>query len=115
MSSTADLRHAAPDGVPTSVPPSEKATRPQHPRMPSWDMLGGGADLAEFDVRRHGVNHLEFAEGDAGTNRFSRMYYFLVTRSIVSRWILFIVPVLAVRPAQASRAQLCALRRWTSC
>lgn len=73
------------------------------PRMPSWDMLGGGQDLAEFDIRKgHGVKHLEFAEGDAGTNRFSRMYYFLVTRSIITRWLIFIMPVLAVRRFESS-------------
>jgi hypothetical protein len=111
MSSTTDLRHPAPEGM-QQVPLDEKAgyppppaptsgvttpsRRPGHPRLPSWDMLAGPGS-ADFDVRNNGIKHLEFAEGDAGTNKFSRLYYYLVTRSIVSRWIIFIVPILAVR------------------
>lgn len=83
------------------------------PRLPSWDMLAGPGSAADFDVRNNGIKHLEFAEGDAGTNKFSKLYYYLVTRSIVSRWIIFIVPVLAVslHLALSLRRQLVDLQR----
>lgn len=80
MSSTTDLRHPAPEGmqqIPLNekggyppVPPGTAATsgvttpsrRPNHPRLPSWDMLAGPGSAADFDVRNNGIKHLEFAE-----------------------------------------------------
>ncbi|KII92920.1 hypothetical protein PLICRDRAFT_103857 [Plicaturopsis crispa FD-325 SS-3] len=50
----------------------------------------------EFDPRNASQAHLAFAEGDMPANKFSRFYNYLLNVSIVTRWILFIVPVLAI-------------------
>lgn len=49
-----------------------------------------------FDSRNAKEKHLQFAEGDLPNNKFARLYNYLLNVSIVTRWILFITPVLAI-------------------
>ncbi|KAL1748755.1 Mechanosensitive ion channel-domain-containing protein [Schizophyllum fasciatum] len=81
-------------GPPTSMP------RPRMSRSPSWDILNGikrfENGYEEFDTRKATEEHLAFAEGDLPKNKFSRFYHYLINVSIVTRWILFIVPVMGL-------------------
>ncbi|PCH43751.1 hypothetical protein WOLCODRAFT_104096 [Wolfiporia cocos MD-104 SS10] len=71
--------------------------RPNHSRNNSWDLLGGiRHSYSEFDPRRASQAHLVFAEGDIPQNTFSRVYNYLLNVSIVTRWTLFILPVLGL-------------------
>ena len=89
-------------------------------RNSSWDMLGGarkiGQAYEQFDSRNASEQHLAFADGDLPnskvsssgssdthgcnsgltTHQFFRFYQFLLNASIVTRWTLFIIPVLAI-------------------
>ncbi|KAF5370669.1 hypothetical protein D9758_001813 [Tetrapyrgos nigripes] len=81
--------------------PAANPQRPSHvPHNSSWDLLNGFKrfehEYEEFDTRRAAQNHLAFAEGDIPQNRFSKAYHFFLNFSIVTRWFLFIVPVLAI-------------------
>ncbi|KAJ6499912.1 Mechanosensitive ion channel-domain-containing protein [Mycena vitilis] len=79
---------------------------PERPGMPpspgSWDMLSGiGRKMEhsyqEFDPSKNASEaHLTFAEGDLPNNQARRMYNYLLNVSIVSRWIVFIVPAMAI-------------------
>ncbi|KAJ7901846.1 Mechanosensitive ion channel-domain-containing protein [Mycena olivaceomarginata] len=67
----------------------------------SWDMLAGLKKMEhsyeEFDPARNATEpHLAFAEGDLPDNKASKLYNYLLNVSIVSRWILFILPVMAI-------------------
>ncbi|KAG8747158.1 hypothetical protein FRC10_002207 [Ceratobasidium sp. 414] len=103
--SYADSNHSA--GASTAAGPggfvrlkdqeNEKPKRPGHPRNPSWDLLAGiGRDIEGFDTRNASQAHLQFAEGDMPKNGLVRFYNYLLNLSIVTRWILYIVPVLAL-------------------
>ncbi|KAF6760275.1 Mechanosensitive ion channel-domain-containing protein [Ephemerocybe angulata] len=48
----------------------------------------------QFDTRNASQSHLIYAEGDMPKNKISKFYNFLLNVSVVTRWILFIVPVL---------------------
>lgn len=68
-------------------------------RSPSWDLLNGTFKKLEqsyeqFDTRNASHSHLIYAEGDMPKNKISKFYNFLLNVSVVTRWILFIVPVL---------------------
>ncbi|KAK4686237.1 mechanosensitive ion channel protein 4/5/6/7/8/9/10, partial [Tremellales sp. Uapishka_1] len=79
---------------------SEKEKRPKAAsRSHSWDLLGGGRDRAdweEYNLATSSVANLRFAEGDAGTTKLSRMYYWLLNKGIVVRWAMYILPILAL-------------------
>ncbi|KAL6310327.1 Mechanosensitive ion channel-domain-containing protein [Sparassis latifolia] len=66
----------------------------------SWDILSGIKKLehsyVEFDSRHASQAHLAFAEGDVPNNGFSKLYNYLLNASIVTRWIVFIIPVLGL-------------------
>jgi len=49
-----------------------------------------------FDSRNASEAHLAFADGDVPKNAVSKFYNYLLNVSIVTRWFLFIVPILAV-------------------
>lgn len=87
-------------GSPTPVDSFGKSSnRPKTSRKPSWDLFGGlgnSHEFEEFDVRKAGVANLEFAEGDVASNKFTKFYYYLITKSTISRWFVYIVPVLIV-------------------
>ncbi|KAJ7218050.1 Mechanosensitive ion channel-domain-containing protein [Mycena pura] len=98
-----------PDARPIQLPrayDSEHAAgsiyRPQVESSNSWDVLSGMGrkiehSYQEFDAARDASEpHLAFAEGDIPDNHASKLYNYLLNVSIVSRWILFIVPLLAV-------------------
>ncbi|CUA66917.1 putative MscS family protein C1183,11 [Schizosaccharomyces pombe 972h-] [Rhizoctonia solani] len=75
----------------------EKPTRPHHPRNQSWDFLSGiTKDIEGFDTRNASQAHLQFAEGDIPKNGLVRFYTYLLNLSIVTRWFLYIVPVVAL-------------------
>ncbi|KAG8747159.1 hypothetical protein FRC10_002208 [Ceratobasidium sp. 414] len=76
---------------------SEKPQRPGHPRNSSWGVLAGiEKNIDGFDTRNATEAHLQFAEGDTPKNRLARAYHYLLNFSIITRWILYIVPVLAL-------------------
>ena len=85
------------DGLPYS---SSSQSRPHNSRDSSWDLLAGVHKFEhgyqEFDTRKVSETHLQFAEGDIPQNRLVRFYHYLLSFSIVTRWTLFIVPVLAI-------------------
>ncbi|KAJ2925115.1 hypothetical protein H1R20_g11975, partial [Candolleomyces eurysporus] len=78
----------------------EHMKRPGNSRTPSWDLLGGIKKLEQsyeqFDARNASQAHLIYAEGDTPKNKVSKFYHFLLNVSIVTRWFLFIVPVLGI-------------------
>ena len=91
----------------------EKKKRPQQGRTTSWDLLGERAEWEDYNPAKASVENLRFAEGDVGTNpvcsacqasppsqvlilQFSKFYYWCLNRSIIFRWALYIVPVLAL-------------------
>ncbi|KAJ6593918.1 Mechanosensitive ion channel-domain-containing protein [Mycena capillaripes] len=75
---------------------------PRHASIGSWDVLSGiGRKMEhsyqEFDPSKNASEaHLAFAEGDLPNNKASKLYNYLLNVSIVSRWILFIVPVMGI-------------------
>ncbi|CAL1707549.1 unnamed protein product [Somion occarium] len=82
---------------------SHRQSHLHHPsgsRTGSWDLLAGirkfEHSYEEFDSRNASESHLTFADGDMPRNKFSRFYHYLLNVSIVTRWFLFIVPVLAI-------------------
>ena len=85
------------DGLPYS---SSSQSRPHNSRNSSWDLLAGVHKFEhgyeEFDTRNVSEAHLQFAEGDIPQNQLVRFYHYLLSFSIVTRWTLFIVPVLAI-------------------
>lgn len=85
------------EGLPYS---SSSQTRPHNPRNSSWDLLAGVQKFEhgyeEFDARKVSEAHLQFAEGDIPQNKLVRFYHYLLSFSIVTRWMLFIVPMLAI-------------------
>ncbi|KAH9963910.1 Mechanosensitive ion channel-domain-containing protein [Russula dissimulans] len=75
--------------------------RPDHSvRNSSWDLLGGarkfGQAYEQFDPRNASEQHLVFADGDLPNAKASFFFFFLLNASIVTRWTLFILPVLAI-------------------
>ncbi|KAF8070126.1 Mechanosensitive ion channel-domain-containing protein [Lyophyllum atratum] len=69
-------------------------------RTGSWDLLAGIKKLEhsyeEFDSRNASQVHLAYADGDIPKSKFIKFYNYLLNVSIVTRWILFIVPVLGL-------------------
>ncbi|KAH9920051.1 Mechanosensitive ion channel-domain-containing protein [Fomitopsis serialis] len=74
--------------------------RQDHRRSASWDILGGIRRLehsyVEFDPRRASQAHLVYAEGDMPKNAFVKFYNYLLNVSIITRWFLYIIPVLGM-------------------
>lgn len=50
----------------------------------------------EFNPAQSKVEALRFAEGDVGTGKLAKGYYYLLSSSIVTRWLLYILPILVV-------------------
>ncbi|KAK7057174.1 serine/threonine protein kinase [Favolaschia claudopus] len=85
------------------VPERVPGKRPEFPQPSgSWDMFSGIGrkfedSYEQFDPSRDASQpHLVFAEGDIPNNKATKLYNYLLNVSIVTRWILFIVPVMAV-------------------
>ncbi|KDQ51187.1 hypothetical protein JAAARDRAFT_73829 [Jaapia argillacea MUCL 33604] len=53
-------------------------------------------DFDGFDPRKASQSHLTYAEGDMPNDKFSKFYNYLLNVSIITRWFLFIVPVLGI-------------------
>ncbi|KAJ7045534.1 Mechanosensitive ion channel-domain-containing protein [Mycena alexandri] len=91
---------------PQSYDPERAGGMPRPPHLQprtsdSWDLLSGVRKMEhayqEFDPARNASEaHLAYAEGDIPNNEASKLYHYLLNVSIVSRWILFIVPVMAI-------------------
>ncbi len=100
---------------------SHPQNQPHHTgRNQSWDLLGGARKLGQgyerFDSRNPSEQYLAFADGDLpkskasagfcdtfgiGVNvarpyQFVRFYQYLIDASIVTRWTLYIVPILII-------------------
>ncbi|KAN0132094.1 Mechanosensitive ion channel domain containing protein [Lactarius tabidus] len=90
------------EGLPPQVHTESNPQGRTHPagRNQSWDLLGGARKLGQsyerFDSRNPSEDHLAFADGDLPKSKFVRFYQFLINASIVTRWTLFIVPILAI-------------------
>lgn len=78
----------------------EPVKPPAHSRGSSWDILNGirkfEHSYEEFDSRNASQSHLVYAEGDMPNNKLSKLYNYLLNVSIVSRWILFILPIMTI-------------------
>ncbi|KAG9046286.1 hypothetical protein FS837_004683 [Tulasnella sp. UAMH 9824] len=59
-------------------------------RLSSFDMLSAAEN---FDTRNASEAHLKFADGDFVTTPVGRAYAYLLNLSIVTRWILYIIPI----------------------
>lgn len=91
----------------------------QNHRDSNWDIFSGVKKFEhsyqEFDTRNASEAHLVFADGDMPKNKvrrsvltrmclrcltrrvqFTKLYQYLLNFSIITRWILFIVPILAL-------------------
>ncbi|KAG6900759.1 hypothetical protein C0993_002183 [Termitomyces sp. T159_Od127] len=85
----------------SSYPPNSSEL-PYHSRSrnSSWDLLAGIKKLEhsyeEFDTRNSSQAHLVYADGDMPKSKFLKIYNYLLNVSIVTRWFLFVVPVLAL-------------------
>ncbi|KAG6917310.1 hypothetical protein DXG01_002968 [Tephrocybe rancida] len=81
-------------------PPPEGLPYHSKSRNSSWDLLAGIKRLEhsyeEFDMRNASQAHLVYADGDIPKSKLVRFYNYLLNVSIVTRWILLIVPVLAL-------------------
>ncbi|TFK26462.1 hypothetical protein FA15DRAFT_667337 [Coprinopsis marcescibilis] len=78
----------------------QKSRPPLHAHDSSWVKLDGIRKLEksydEFDTRNASQAHLIYADGDLPKNKVSKFYNFLLNVSVVTRWFLFIVPVLGL-------------------
>ncbi|OSD01247.1 hypothetical protein PYCCODRAFT_1412753 [Trametes coccinea BRFM310] len=66
----------------------------------SWDLLAGMRKFEQgyeqFDSRNASQPHLAFADGDMPQGKLSKLYNYLLNVSIVTRWMLIIIPILAL-------------------
>ncbi|KAI0371035.1 hypothetical protein BV20DRAFT_942709 [Pilatotrama ljubarskyi] len=78
----------------------EFGTNHRNSRNGSWDLLAGMRKFEQgyeqFDSRNASQSHLAFADGDVPKNKLSKLYNYLLNVSIVTRWIIFIIPVLGL-------------------
>ncbi|TFK44710.1 Mechanosensitive ion channel-domain-containing protein [Crucibulum laeve] len=76
------------------------AEKPGNNRNSSWDLFSNvkrfEQSYEQFDSRNASEAHLVYADGDVPKNSFAHLYHYLLNVSIVSRWIIFIVPVLGI-------------------
>lgn len=84
-------------GAIPSMPTPNTNQTPGLSRNSSWDVLKRFEhSYEEFDSRNAKENYLAFADGDLPQNKASKFYHYLLNVSIVTRWFLFIVPVMAI-------------------
>ncbi|KAF9268886.1 hypothetical protein L218DRAFT_1073318 [Marasmius fiardii PR-910] len=84
-------------GAIPGMPTPDTSPHPGFSRNSSWDMFKRFEhSYEEFDSRNAKENHLVFAEGDLPQNKVSKFYHYLLNVSIVTRWVLFIVPVMGI-------------------
>ncbi|KAG9013647.1 hypothetical protein FRB90_005819 [Tulasnella sp. 427] len=62
-------------------------------RLTSFDMLNAAE---HYDTRNASEAHLKFADGDFVTTPVGRVYAYLLNLSIITRWMLYIIPVAAL-------------------
>ncbi|GMK54215.1 hypothetical protein CspeluHIS016_0108010 [Cutaneotrichosporon spelunceum] len=72
----------------------EKPVRPRMGRRSSWTELSN--EWESFNPAEAKEERLRFAEGDVGKTRLGRLYLWAINTSIVVRWALYIIPVLAL-------------------
>ncbi|KAG8836439.1 hypothetical protein FRC18_011362 [Serendipita sp. 400] len=51
-------------------------------------------DATHYDYHKQGPEVYRVAKGDVADNKISRFYYYLIGASIITRWALFILPIL---------------------
>ncbi|WVN85447.1 uncharacterized protein L203_100593 [Cryptococcus depauperatus CBS 7841] len=68
--------------------------RPKSSRGTSWDLLGDKGEWEDYKPNSASVENLRFAEGDVGTTKISKLYYWALNQGIVVRWAMYIIPVL---------------------
>ncbi|ORY33717.1 Mechanosensitive ion channel-domain-containing protein [Naematelia encephala] len=74
----------------------KKQKRPKTTRGASWDLLGERPDWEGYNPAQASVENLRYAQGDVGTTKLSRLYYWALNRGIIVRWALYIIPILAL-------------------
>ena len=57
----------------------------------------------EFNPATARKEELRYAEGDVGRSKFAKGYFYLLNKSIVTRWFLYIFPILVVSPGSCRR------------
>ncbi|KIL66205.1 hypothetical protein M378DRAFT_186034 [Amanita muscaria Koide BX008] len=81
----------------TSTLPTAANYPPSHSEGLSWDVLSGlKKDYEAFDPRNAKEAYLVYADGDVPKNKLVKFYHFLLNLSVITRWFLFIVPVLGI-------------------
>ncbi|KZP03648.1 hypothetical protein FIBSPDRAFT_844740 [Athelia psychrophila] len=80
--------------------PDQGAARPKSGGTSSWDLRSEfkkfEQDYEQFEPRNASAAHLAYADGDLPKNKLARFYNYLLNVSIVTRWIMFIVPILDI-------------------
>lgn len=94
---------------------SSRGSRPQSRSRPSSMFRGAFGHMAgpaaggtgtstprsewegfEFNPATARKEELRYAEGDVGRSKFAKGYFYLLNKSIITRWFLYIIPVLVV-------------------
>ncbi|KAF8326601.1 Mechanosensitive ion channel-domain-containing protein [Cantharellus anzutake] len=76
---------------------STDAKRPAQRRDSSWNILGSlRKNIDEFDAKNGSQINFQVAEGDLPEGKLMKIYTFLLSSSIITRWIIFIVPIMAL-------------------
>ena len=98
---------------------SSRGSRPQSRSRPSSIFRGAFGGMAgtggtgastprsewegfEFNPATARKEELRYAEGDVGKSKFARGYFYLLNKSIITRWFLYIFPVLVVSRSRSS-------------
>lgn len=80
--------------------PSQQTMSEKREHSSSWDLVSTWRKFEhgyeEFDPRYSREPHLVYADGDLPKNKFAKFYHYLLNISIITRWFLFIVPVLGI-------------------
>jgi hypothetical protein len=86
-----------------SKPQTGGPSRPEaHSRNSSFGNLLAGSvkqfdeNISRFDPSQAPEDHLAFAEGDIPDNKAARFYHYLLNASVLTRWVLFILPVMGI-------------------
>ncbi|KZV69518.1 hypothetical protein PENSPDRAFT_676041 [Peniophora sp. CONT] len=70
------------------------ASRPGLSSSQSWDLFAGvRRGYQDFDSANASEQHLAFADGDVPKTALVRFYNYLLNVSIITRWMLFIIPM----------------------
>lgn len=93
--------------LPHSSVSSRHGSRPSSMFRGTLGSLGGGMGTGtstprsewegfEFNTAQAKNQDLRYAEGDMGKSKFAKGYFYLLNKSIITRWFLYIVPILVL-------------------